>query len=81
MTMNTATDKQVSFARKLFAKAAAANARHAKLCGITAGKTFATFEEEMVWLEMDPTSKRDVSDYLNLHVNARHDAAVYLKGR
>ena len=75
-----ATDKQVSFARKLFAKQAAAFARHAKLTGIE-GKTFESFEAEMAWLEMDPTSKRDVSAYIDLHVNARRDAVMYLKGR
>lgn len=73
--MNNATTKQIALATKLFNKIATTSAKHG--CPLSRK----TFREDMAWLEMNPDNRADVSKYIDMHMTAKHDAAVYLRGR
>ena len=73
--MNTPTAKQTALASKIFNSIVATSQRHG--CPISRK----TYQEDMAWLEMNADSRKDVSEYISMHLTAKHDAAVYIKGR
>jgi len=68
-----ATAKQVALAAKLFNKIAATSQRHG--CPLSRK----TFQEDMLWLELDPDSRKDVSAYIGMHIAAKDEAFMTMR--
>lgn len=73
MTNAAPTTKQIALATKLFNKIAATSAKHG--CPLSRK----TFREDMVWLEMNPDSRKDVSEYIGMHFQAKIDASLNVR--
>lgn len=71
--MTTATAKQIALATKLFNRVATTSAKHG--CPLSRK----SFQEDMRWLEMNPDSRKDVSDYISMHFQAKIDAALNVR--
>ena len=69
------TVKQIAAARRMFERHKKIGARHG------APSQHATWQEEMTWLALDPTNRRDVSEYLALYFDARRDAFMTVRTR
>lgn len=69
----TPTAKQIDLAAKLFNKVATNSAKH----GTALSRK--DFREDMIWLEMDPESRRDVSKYIDLHMTAKSEARMSMR--
>lgn len=69
----TPTTKQTALAAKLFNGVATNSARHG------APLSRKDYREDMLWLEMDPESRRDVSKYIDLHMTAKSEARMSMR--
>lgn len=69
----TPTTKQIDFAAKLFNQVAATSAKHG------AALSRKDYREDMLWLEMDPESRADVSKYIALHMDAKSEARMSMR--
>lgn len=67
------TAKQTAFAAKLFARQASIATRHG------APLKAKTFEQDMIALDWNPENGRDVSAYINLHLNAAKEARMFAR--
>lgn len=69
----TPTPKQTAFAAKLFNGIAANSARH----GSPLSRK--DYREDMIWLEMNPDSRSDVSKYIDIHMTAKSEARMTMR--
>lgn len=69
----TPTTKQTILATKLFDVIAARSAKHG------APLSRKNYREDMVWLEMNPDSRADVSKYIALHMEAKSEARMSMR--
>lgn len=69
----TPTAKQITFAASLFNSIAANSAKHG------APLSRKDYREDMIWLEMDPDNRADVSKYIDLHMTAKAEARMTMR--
>lgn len=71
--MMTPTARQTTFAAKLFNSIADRSAKHG------APLSRRDYREDMIWLEMDPDNRADVSRYIAMHMTAKSEARMSMR--
>lgn len=71
--MMTPTPKQTALAAKLFNSVASNSARH----GSPLSRK--DYRGDMLWLEMDPNSRGDVSKYIEIYMTAKSEARMTMR--